>query len=153
MPNVNDDHALNWDDEITKDAPDYVLLDEGDYDFQVASFEREWYDGGDNLPACPKAALVLKVETEQGTAMIRHNLFLCTSNEGRISSFFTALGLKQKDETVKMDWNKVIGSRGRAHIKIHEYQGKDGDTRKSNQVVYFHSKKDASKPTFTAGTF
>ena len=34
------ERELGWDDEIEKDGPEFVLLPEGDYSFEVVGFER-----------------------------------------------------------------------------------------------------------------
>ncbi|MCP1103756.1 DUF669 domain-containing protein, partial [Lachnospiraceae bacterium PAL113] len=76
MSQVNE-RELGWEDEITKDD-DYVLLPEGEYDFLVESFERARHAGSDNLPACNKAIVKIRVDSPNGTAYINHNLFLHT---------------------------------------------------------------------------
>lgn len=41
---------LSWDDEIRNDGPDYVLLPEGDYTFEVTKLERARFQGSAKLP-------------------------------------------------------------------------------------------------------
>ena len=113
--------ALNWDDEITKDST-FTLLPDGDYDFKVVNFERAWYEGSDKIPPCNKAVITIRVESPTGEeAELKENLFLTTKTEGLLSAFFTAIGQKKKGEPLRMNWNKVIGSTGKAKIGQRTY--------------------------------
>lgn len=85
--NTEMERELNWDDEIEKDGNEFVLLPEGDYDFTVESFERGRHSGSEKLPPCNKAVLKLRIESDNGPALITHNLFLHTRTEGMISAF------------------------------------------------------------------
>ena len=132
------ERELGWDDEIEKDGSDFILLPEGDYDFNVESFERGRHNGSEKLPPCNKAILKLRIETPEGTALINHNLFLHTRTEGMISAFFTSIGQKKKGEKVKMNWNAVIGEKGRFKVGIHEWTGNDGEKRQGNNIKKFY---------------
>lgn len=113
--------ALNWDDEIVKDSGEFTLLPEGDYTFKVINFERAWYDGSDKIPPCNKAIITIKIEAPEGTAELKENLFLTTKTEGLLSSFFSSIGQKKKGEPLRMNWNKVIGSTGRVKVGTRSY--------------------------------
>lgn len=76
------EREFNWDDTIEKDSTDFVLLQEGDYDFEVESYERARHGGSEKLPPCNKAVLKLRIESEAGTAYLTHNLFLHSKTEG-----------------------------------------------------------------------
>ena len=141
---------LGWDDEIEKDGSDFMLLPEGDYDFTVESFERGRHNGSEKLPPCNKAILKIRIDTDEGTALITHNLFLHTRTEGMISAFFAAIGQKKKGERMKMNWNAVPGSKGRCRVGIHEWKNADGETRKSNDIKRFYP---FEKKEFKAGAF
>ena len=144
------ERAFGWDDEIEKDSSDFILLPEGDYDFTVESFERGRHNGSEKLPPCNKAILKLRIETSEGAALVNHNLFLHTKTEGMISAFFTAIGQKKKGEKIKMNWNAVIGAKGRCKIGIHEWTGDDGEKRQGNQVKKFYPFEEKQ---FKAGVF
>ena len=144
------ERELGWDDEIEKDGSDFVLLPEGDYDFVVESFERGRHNGSEKLPACNKAMLKLRIDTPDGTALINHNLFLHTKTEGMISAFFTSIGQKKKGEKIKMNWNAVIGAKGRCKVGIHEWTGTDGEKRQSNEIKRFYPFEEKK---FEAGKF
>lgn len=145
---------LQWDDVIEKDSSEFVLLPEGDYDFTVESFDRARHNGSDKLPACNKAVVKIRIDSEQGTAYINHNLFLHTITEGMLSAFFICIGQKKKGEPLRMDWGRVPGSTGRAKIGIHSYKNKDGEDRQANEIKRFYPKENASQaPSYKAGEF
>lgn len=133
---------LQWDDVIEKDASEFVLLQEGDYDFTVESFDRARHNGSEKLPPCNKAVLKLRIDSEQGTAYINHNLFLHTITEGMLSAFFASIGQKKKGEPLRMDWGRVPGATGRAKVGIHSYTTKDGEQRQANEIKRFYPKEN-----------
>ena len=124
MANYDVERELGWEDQISRDGPDYITLPEGEYDFVVDHYDRERHNGSEKLPPCWKAVLYLKVETPEGVANIRHNLFLHTKTEGMLCAFFTAIGQRQHGQTITMNWNAVPGAHGRAKIGVREYNGK-----------------------------
>lgn len=146
-----EEKELQWDDTITKDASDFILLPEGDYNFIVESFERGRHGGSEKLPPCNKAILTLRIDAPEGTAKITHNLFLHSKTEGMLSAFFTCIGQKKKGEPLKMNWGQVPGASGRCKIGVHDYKNRDGEDRKSNDVKKFYPKEEG--PAFKAGEF
>lgn len=144
------ERELGWDDEIEKDSGEFILLPEGDYDFTVESFERSRHGGSEKLPACNKAILRLRIDTEEGSALINHNLFLHTKTEGMISAFFTSIGQKKKGEKIKMNWNAVVGAKGRCKVGVHERTGTDGEKRQGNDIKKFYPFEEKK---FEAGKF
>src|SRR5690348_1466807 len=97
-------YALGWDSEIQNDSPEFVVLPEGDYDFEVQDFERARHAGSDKLPPCNKAVVHIKIEGPEGVSIIRHNLFLHTITEGMLCAFFTAIGQRKKGQKTTMNW-------------------------------------------------
>lgn len=140
--------SLDWDAEIEKEAPEYVTLPEGEYEFEVISFERARYNGGDKLPACNQAKLKLQVTVPEGIATIQHNLFLHSRTEGLVSAFFLSIGQKKHGEKFKMNWAQVPGSRGRAKIGTREYNGKT-----YNEIKQFLEPKASTQPASSQKTF
>ena len=135
----NNQHVeMDWNDAIESDGQEFVVLEEGDYNFEVTGFERGRFPGGQKIPACNKAALTLQVKTENGVAICRTDLLLYRSLEWRLSAFFRCIGQKRPGERLVMDWNTVIGSRGRAHFKPRPYTDKDGNDRVANEVDRFY---------------
>lgn len=126
------DRELGWDDAIENDSPEYILLEEGEYEFTVDHLDRERHPGSEKLPPCNKAVLYLNVETPQGVAQVRHNLFMHTRTEGMVCAFFTAIGQRQHGQRITPRWAAVPGAKGRAIFRTREYNGK-----KYNEVKKF----------------
>ncbi len=138
------DRELGWDDEIEKDASDWELLPAGDYDFTVTGFERGRHPGSAKLPACNKATVNIYIEAPNGASTtIKHNLFLHTKTEGMLSAFFCAIGQKKKGERLpRMDWQKVIGAKGRCKVGVRDWTNKEGEARQSNEIKKFYAPED-----------
>ena len=128
----NNGYEYSWDSVIENDSPEFILLPDGDYDFTVERFERGRYEGGDKLPACPKATLYLKISGQEGDVTIRKDLFLHSKCEGVLCAFFTCIGQRKHGQRVSMNWNAVPGSRGRAKVGSRVYNG-----NKYNEIKRF----------------
>ena len=145
--------GLDWDDTIERDGGEFTLIPEGDYTFTVEKFERARHAGSEKLPPCNKAVVTLIIETPDGPVTLTHNLFLHTTTEGLLSSFFSGIGQKKHGERLQMNWATVPGSTGKCKIGIHEWTGKDGDKKQSNDILRFYPKEEPAPKTFTAGRF
>ncbi len=136
--NTVPEREFGWNDEIKNDGADFVLLPEGDYPFTVSKFERSRFDGSAKLPPCNMAVLTLCVDGgDKGATTITHRLYLHSKCEGLLCAFFTCIGQRQKGESLHMNWDKVVGSGGKARIEVHEYTKRDGTDGQSNQVKRF----------------
>jgi hypothetical protein len=147
----NNGYELDWDAQIENDSPDFVILPEGDYDFEVIDFERGRHAGSDKLPPCNKAIVHIKVQGAEGISVIRHQLFLHSITEGMLCAFFAAIGQRKKGEKITMNWPKVPGSQGRCRVGIRKYEGKD-----YNEIKKFYEPQEGPadpKKGFTAGSF
>lgn len=133
----NDAHEIGWGDQIVADDGEFLLLDEGDYDFTVTAFERGRFPGSAKIPACNKAVLTLTVQTQKGEANTKYDLILWSSLEWKISEFFRAIGQKKSGEAFVPRWNEVVGSKGRAHFKPRKYL-KNGEERQVNGISKFY---------------
>lgn len=133
-----DQNLMDWNDTIESDGQEFVLLEEGDYNFTVTNFERGRFPGGQKVPACNKASVTVQVHTEEGLAVVRFDLLLYRTLEWRIAAFFRCIGMKRQGEKVAMDWNKVVGSRGRAHFKQRSYTTTQGEERTVNDLDKFY---------------
>ena len=143
----NTGHEFGWDDQIENDAPEFITLPEGDYDFEVVDFERGRHAGSEKLPPCSKAIVHIRITTPEGMTTIKHNLFLHSITEGMLCAFFTAIGQRQKGERRAMNWSTVVGSRGRCKVGIRKYDGKD-----YNEIKRFLEPEEKAA-SFQAGTF
>lgn len=129
---------MDWNDSIEADGQEFVLLPEGDYNFRVTNFERGRFPGGTKIPACNKATITIQVDCEEGIASIRFDLLLYRSVEWKLSSFFRCIGQKKHGEKLTMDWNKVVGSIGRCHVKQRKYTNNYGEEKTINDVEKFY---------------
>lgn len=151
---------FDWNDEIENDSPEFVLLPEGDYDFEVIDFERGRHGGSDKLPPCNKAIVHIKVASAEGVSIIKHNLFLHSITEGMLCAFFAGIGQRKKGEKLKMNWNLVVGSKGRAKVGIRTYTNDKGETRQYNEIKKFYEADEVASVApvqaakgYTAGSF
>lgn len=135
--NNNFEREFGWDDTIQQDST-FILLPVGLYEFTVKGFERQRHTPNPNnpgkLPACPKAVVSIEIETPQGKAELKHNLFLHSSTEGMLSSFFGSIGQKRKGEPLKMNWNTIIGARGVCKVGIRKYN--DNEYNEVKAMLY-----------------
>ena len=132
------------------------MLPGGDYPFEVTGFERGRHNGSEKLPPCNKAVVNLKLTTPEGlTATIKENLFLHSSQEGKLCAFFICIGQRKHGEKLQMNWNKVIGAKGVARIYIDKWTSdKDGREFENNKVKRYLEPEDVpAVPGFEAGKF
>lgn len=147
----NKNGEIGWDDPIENDSPNFVTLPEGDYDFEVIAFERGRHNGSENLPPCNKAVLTIRIEGEEGVSNIKHNLFLHTKTEGMLCAFFVGIGQREKGEKMTMNWNTVIGSKGRCKVGIKKWKNDKGEEKVFNEIKRFY--EPADQPNFKPGAF
>ncbi len=131
-------YALDWDSQIENDGSDYLVLKEGDYNFEVASFERKQFPGSAKIPPCKKAEVMLRVDSDDGVAMCKTDLILYSSMEWKIAEFFRCIGQKKKGVAFVPNWSTIVGACGRAHFKPRSYEGKGGEMRQANDVSAFY---------------
>lgn len=151
MENQNLEAALDWNSEISKES-EFELLPEGEYDFEVESFERGRFDGSEKMSACPQANLTLIVkDPDTGkSGKVYDTLFLHSKAEWRLSQFFSAIGQKKKGEPLRMNWNLVPGAKGRLKLIVNKYTSKNGDQRENNRVSSYLIKEQKA---FVPGQF
>lgn len=138
---------MGWDDPVEKGEA-YVLLEPGDYDFVIESFERGRFEGSDKVPPCPRALLKVKVEAPEGICIMNESLLLYDRMQWKLAEFFLSIGIEEKDGKVKPDWNLVPRATGRATIEVRP-------DPKDLSKKYNHVKKYLPKPKmeYKAGEF
>ena len=132
-----DNRIMDWNDTIENDGQEFVVLPEGDYTFTVTNFERGHFPGSAKIPACNKATISINIDNDKGLATARIDLILYRTLEWKIAAFFRCIGQKKHGERVTMDWNNIVGARGKARIKPGSYV-KNGEPRQFNDVERFY---------------
>ena len=138
---------IDWDEEVEKGS-EYTLLPAGDYDFTVESFERSRYEGSDKVPPCNRALLKIRIDAQEGTTVMNESLLLYDKMQWKLAEFFLSIGAEEKEGRVKMNWQMVPQSTGRATIEVR--QDKNDPNKKYNHVKKFLPKP---KKQFKAGEF
>ena len=134
--------TITFDSILEDEGTSFTLLPEGDYDFVVKNFERGNFPGSGKIPPCLKAIITVEVKSEQGNVTLKTDLMLAKVVEWKLCAFFRSIGQKKHGEPLKPNWNTVIGSTGRAHIKQRHYTNKNGEDRVVNEIDYFLDKVD-----------
>ncbi len=123
-------YAIGWDDEIIDPGePEFILLTPGVYDFTVTGFERGHFDGSEKMDACSMAKLTLRCSNGIQETTVFTNLFLSSAVAFKLSKFAKSIGDMSAENTTgqkfHVDWNNIIGKRGKCRIKTRVYNGKD----------------------------
>jgi len=137
MDTNNINQIMDWEDSLSNDGNELVLLEEGDYNFVVTNFERGRFPGGQKIPACNKATITVQITSDNGLTSIKFDLLLHRSVEWKLSAFFRCIGQKKHGEKVTMNWNKVVGSQGRAHVTQRKYTNNYGEEKTINDISRF----------------
>ena len=154
--------VYDWDDttEISEEqergGAESVILPEGTYPFEVIKVDKEYYNGGQKIPACNMAKVFLRVDGgELGTGLVVENIYLAEGFEWKAAAFLRSIGLKKHGE--KIEWIKLThcdGETGRCRIYVDDYEGRDGKARQSNKLDKFFDKEEqAPKKAFKKGSF
>lgn len=123
-------YAIGWDDEIIDPGePEFILLTPGIYDFTVTGFERGHFDGSEKMDACSMAKLTLRCSNGVQETTVFTNLFLSSAVAFKLSKFAKSIGDMPAGSTsgqkFHVDWNNIIGKRGKCKIKTRVYNGRD----------------------------
>lgn len=146
---MNNGYELGWDAEIENDGNDFVVAEPGDYNFVVTGFERARFNGSEKMPPCNQAKLTIKLEIPgaTGECVVKHNLFLHSKSEWKLCEFFTSIGQRKKGQRVSMNWNAVIGARGRCKVTKRSFKNKDNKELWTNDIDKFYDPdSDAALP-------
>ena len=141
---------LSWDSEITQDTQEFVLLPAGDYPFMVQGLEKSIYDGDSEKigKGCPMAVLKIVIDGgELGHTSVTDRLYLTSTMEWKLGSFFRSIGQKTHGKAYKMDWNNVIGKQGLCKVKVETWEGKDGTPKQSNKIANYLECEAVKAPT------
>lgn len=139
---TQNDGSYGWDD-VIKEESSFILLPAGDYRFTIKDFSKARYNGGDKVPACNKAVVTFEVYTSDGRSIeVTENFLLHQKMEWKLSEFFASIGLKKKNEPVRMMWSpELIGKTGVCKLNIHNYQ-KNGENKQINRIEKLYPSYD-----------
>lgn len=126
---------MDWNSYIEKESEAFVTLPEGDYDYTITGFEKSEHPGSAKVPACPKAVIELTISVPGiGKSVVTDQLLLHENVEWKLCEFFRSIGQKTHGKGVTMNWDKVLGAKGRAHIFVDTWIGQDGSDKQKNKV-------------------
>lgn len=144
------EREFDWDDTITNESEDFEPLPAGDYDFTIDHFDRSRTSGDGKLPACNMAIVYFTIHGTDRDITVRENYVLHSSMEWKLSQLFRSVGLKKKDEPLKMNWTALPGLRGKAKIKL--IPGYKDPTKMYDAIDKLYPSDDGPK-NYTPGTF
>lgn len=122
-----DNIILSWDAVIEDDGTGgYEPLEEGDYDFEVADFKRTF--------AKDNTTPVLELSIKVGDTTIRDWIHFKKSTEWKISQFLICIGQKKHGEPTKVDFDHLIGCKGRCHVTGRTYTKQNGTEGRGNNI-------------------
>jgi hypothetical protein len=136
-------YELGWDDSISHQDTEFVLLSDGDYEFEIVNFERGSHNGSAKLPPCKKAVVTFRIKNPAGEPVsIKENFYLHSTQMNKLCNFFRCIGQgEDANGQIRMNWNAVIGSTGRVTIGTKLYNDK-----KYNEIKKFLPKQAGSAP-------
>ena len=70
--------------------------------------------------------------------MVQNDLLLYRPLEWRIASLFRCIGPQRPYERGIIEWNQLVGKRGRARFKLHSYTGREGNKMYTDELVRFY---------------
>ena len=130
--------TMDWDSPIDSNeaGSGFEVLPPGKCSFTVTAFTRATVKTGD-MTGANMAKLELRLNDGDRTGKAYENLILHKKILWKVAQFAVAAGLLKKGDNGAIPWNRVPGSSGMCEIKVEDYAGKDGDTRKKNVIVKF----------------
>ena len=145
--------TTDWDSEYEDNGSGFILLDPGYYPFTVDKLEKEYYEGSEKVPPCPRASLTLKIQLVDGReTSVFDSILLYSGGTWRVNRFFEALGFQKEPSVADPDklimkphWGEVIGKQGWVKIKNRSYTTKNGEDRTTNDIDEYVDPKDWNK--------
>ena len=131
-----DNSVMDWNDVIEDDGQEYFLLLKGIITSLLLILKKE-----DSL-VVQKFLLQIKKQnqfkffSEMGVASMKFDLILSKALNWKLSAFFRSI-FQKKVVKITMDWNKVLGAKGRAHIKQKVYTNQSNEEKNINDLDYF----------------
>lgn len=116
---------MDWDDFVeAMEEPEFVVLPDGDYPFEVVTFSREHFSGSDKQPPCNRAVYTLRILAQDGrSTTVKHSLFVHKDRLSLITAFFVSIGLAKWGEGFRPQWKEAVGCKGFCKLGSRVYNG------------------------------
>lgn len=125
---------LEWDSEVDTDTTPFGLFPAGtEVDYEVTALEKTRSSNG----KFPQAQITLRCTAldGKGQTQVNDRLTLNTASAWKLGEFFRSIGQRKHGESIKPDWNAVVGATGRATLGTHSWADKQtGEQRTANDV-------------------
>lgn len=139
----NNDIILSWDAVIEDEGSSkaWEPLEAGDYDFEVVNYDRSYGKDG----VTPRLDLTLLVD---GRVEVKDWLHFKKKAEWKISQFLICIGMKKHGEPSKVDFDNLIGSKGRCRVSVRTFTKNNGEEGKGNNIdAYLEPKPQKTEET------
>lgn len=165
MTNVNEEIELyDLDGEIEDSG--YYLADPGIHRFRITGVDKKKYEprpgSKSKIPAgCWQVTVTCSLLDTPEPVVVSSNLYLTSKTKGLLVRFFESIGVLQKGEKLKMQWN-IIGKSGYLELDHREYNGNEYNNIKAfltptdKKVASYEAKRSATASAsnaWKAGTF
>ncbi len=149
LQNQNHNQELDWDAPIP-DVPEWTVIPEGTYFFQVVGAARgQWDEKVNRVGGSKYMDLSLQITDAQGISYgeIKDKLTLHPSMIWKIRQFWRAVGEPViEGQPFQAPWGRILGARGQCKLVIREYTNKDGEKKEINNVKEFIVEDQAQQP-------
>jgi len=141
MSNMNAGFEFDWDSTVEyTEGNAFTILPDGDYNFEVLSYERQRYSPkeGGQIPACAMAVVKLRIGDGMQVTTLEDRLYLHSSFAWKLCQFFVAIGLSKKGENFTPRWNMITGTKGRCRLGTRKWKNRNGEEQTSNQINEYY---------------
>lgn len=150
---TNEAYELGWDAVVENNGTEFIVAENGDYTFTVVNFERARFAGSAKMRSCGQAKLTLRLDMPEniGVCDVKCNLFLLSNMQWKIHEFGVAIGQLQKGIPGVLNWNAIMGARGRCKVSKRSFKSKNsGGELWTNNIDKFYAPEDGDLP-YTTG--
>lgn len=103
---------FTWDDEITSNGNEFTILMPGTYEGTVTKIEKGRSQNKGELYGCPYAEVSISIpdDGKGNSGFVKDKIYLSRKTEFKVAMFLMALGLKKKDEPIRV--NRLLEAEG-----------------------------------------
>jgi hypothetical protein len=135
MTTMSDEKKYGWDEPIEADAGGgWTVLPTGEYDFVIEGCEKKH----NNKHDCPMPSFKVRL-TDPATGAsttVTENVCMISTLRWKMTQICRATKvISPQDEVIPPRWyEKVVGMRGRAQVKVEKFDKRDGTKGEANRV-------------------